>query len=57
MVRLEPLRLEHAAALYRSTNGEAVTLSDGRSVGSYDADAAVWRFLFRGPFATKHELG
>lgn len=49
-VRLEPLDLARdAAALFRVSNGDAVTLGD-RSAGPYDAEKLVWRYLFAGPF-------
>ena len=51
-VRLEPFDMARdAATLYAISNGQPVTLGSN-SVGEYDADALIWRFLFMGPFAT-----
>ncbi len=51
-VRLLPLDVERdKAALYAVTNGSPITLG-ARSVGAYDADEMVWRFMSSGPFAT-----
>ncbi|RIK43793.1 MAG: GNAT family N-acetyltransferase [Chloroflexi bacterium] len=49
-VRLEPLDFARdAAALFRVSNGDAITLG-GRTIGPYDAEKLVWRYLFAGPF-------
>lgn len=49
-VRLEPLDLARdAAALFRVSNGDAISLGE-RRIDSYDADKLVWRYLFAGPF-------
>lgn len=49
-VRLEPLTLKHAPALYTHSNGAPIELA-GRSHPAYDADELIWRYLFVGPFA------
>jgi RimJ/RimL family protein N-acetyltransferase len=49
-VRLEPLVVERdAGALFEVSNGSPITLGE-RSIGAYDADALIWRYLFDGPF-------
>jgi RimJ/RimL family protein N-acetyltransferase len=49
-VRLEPLVVERdAAALFEVSNGSPLDLGE-RSVGAYDADALIWRYMFDGPF-------
>ena len=56
-VRLEPFDLSRdLVALHAVSNGQAVSAGE-RSVGAYDADALVWRYLFKGPFASAGELG
>ncbi|MBI5670270.1 MAG: GNAT family N-acetyltransferase [Chloroflexi bacterium] len=51
-VRLLPLDVERdKEALYAATNGSPVALGE-RSVGAYDADEVVWRYMSAGPFAT-----
>jgi RimJ/RimL family protein N-acetyltransferase len=56
-VRLEPFDPgRDAEALHAVSNGAPVALG-GRSVGAYDADALVWRYLFKGPFESAAELG
>lgn len=51
-VRLEPVDVQrHLAELYAVSNGSPITLG-GRSLGTYDADALIWRYLFGGPFAS-----
>ena len=56
-VRLEPFDLTRdAEALHSVSNGEPVTLGD-RSVEAYDADAMVWRYMFKGPFESAAALG
>ncbi len=49
-IRLEPLELRHAPALFAHSNGAAIELA-GRSMPAYDADELIWRYLFVGPFA------
>jgi len=56
-VRLEPLDLTRDLdRLHAVSNGEPAQLGQ-RSVGPYDPDARVWRYLFDGPFATPAQLG
>ena len=51
VVELRPLDLARdAAALHAVSNGEPATLGE-RSVGAYDADATIWRYMLAGPFA------
>ena len=54
-VRLEPYDARDAEALHAVSNGDPVSLGE-RSVEAYDADALVWRYLFKGPFAGFAEL-
>lgn len=55
-VRLLPLELERdLARLYAISNGQPVTLGD-RSIGTYDADELIWRYMFAGPFASQSEM-
>ena len=57
LVRLEPLDLARdVAALHAVTNGQPASLG-GRSIGAYDADALVWRYLSGGPFSDAAALG
>lgn len=49
-VRLAPLALHHAPALFAHANGAPVELA-GRAHPAYDADSLIWRYLFSGPFA------
>lgn len=52
IVRLEPLVVERdASALFAVSNGDPITIGE-RTIGAYDADALVWRYLSGGPFAT-----
>jgi RimJ/RimL family protein N-acetyltransferase len=44
------------AALHAVSNGQPFTLG-GRSIGAYDPDARVWRYMAAGPFAGADELG
>lgn len=49
-VRLEPLNVERdAAPLFAISNGQPASLGS-RSIGAYDADRLIWRYLFAGPF-------
>ena len=51
-VRLEPVDVQrHLEGLWAVSNGSPITLG-GRSLGAYDADALIWRYLFGGPFAS-----
>lgn len=51
-VRLEPVDIErHLAGLYALSDGSPIAL-EGRSLGAYDADALIWRYLLGGPFAS-----
>lgn len=53
---LRPLDLEQdVPVLFPISNGEAASIGD-RTVGPYDADALVWRFMSGGPFATEAAL-
>ena len=48
-VRLDPLDVQRdAAALFAAGNGQPIDLA-GRSLGAYDADELVWRYLFQPP--------
>lgn len=49
-VRLRPATLDDAGALHRISDGGAVERF-GRSVGAYDPEEAVWRYMPVGPFA------
>ena len=56
LVRLEPLVVERdATALFAVSNGDPITLGD-RTIGAYDADALVWRYMSQGPFATLEDF-
>jgi RimJ/RimL family protein N-acetyltransferase len=49
---LAPLVVERdAPSLFAVSNGDPITLGE-RTVGAYDADALVWRYLSGGPFAS-----
>jgi len=55
-VRLEPLQLDRdAERLYAVSNGQPATLGD-RSIGAYDAEQQVWRYMAGGPFASATAL-
>jgi RimJ/RimL family protein N-acetyltransferase len=50
-VRLVPLDLEaHTDILYAISNGTPISVGE-RSVGAYDAEAIIWRWMNGGPFA------
>ena len=50
-VRLVPLDLEaHTDILYGISNGSPIEIG-GRSIGAYDAEALIWRWMNGGPFA------
>jgi RimJ/RimL family protein N-acetyltransferase len=50
-VRLAPLVVERdAPALFEHSNGSPIRLGQ-RSVGPYDAEALIWRYMFDGPYA------
>lgn len=52
IVRLEPFKAQsHLEALYAVSNGSPITLG-ARSVGAYDAEELIWRYMFAGPFAS-----
>jgi RimJ/RimL family protein N-acetyltransferase len=52
IVRLEPFAPQsHLEALYTVSNGTPLTLGE-RSVGVYDPEELVWRYMLAGPFAT-----
>lgn len=56
VIRLQPLDVgRDAEPLFVRSNGRPATLGK-RTVGSYDADALVWRYLFSGPFAAVDEM-
>lgn len=49
-VHLKPLDLARDVdALFAVCNGQPIT-SGSRSVGAYDADERIWRYMFSGPF-------
>ena len=51
-VRLEPLDIRrHVEPLYAVSDGSPIAWGS-RSVGAYDADALIWRYMFSGPFAS-----
>ena len=51
-VRLAPLVVTRdAQALFAVSNGDPITLGE-RTVGAYDAETLVWRYMSEGPFAT-----
>jgi RimJ/RimL family protein N-acetyltransferase len=55
-IRIEPLDVSRdAEPLHSRSNGQPATLAE-RTIGPYDADALVWRYLFSGPFATADEM-
>lgn len=56
LVRLVPLDLERdVAALHAVSNGRPAWLGD-RRIGTYDADALIWRYMSGGPFGRAEEL-
>lgn len=56
-VRLEPLDLARdLETLFQVSNGSPVRIG-ARSIGAYDADELVWRYLFVGPFDDARGLG
>lgn len=55
-VQLAPLDLEQdVTTLFALSNGQPATLGQ-RTIGEYDAEALVWRYMPEGPFATPAEL-
>lgn len=51
-VYLIPLVIDRdAKALFEVSNGHAATLGE-KSIGSYDANDLIWRYMFDGPFET-----
>ncbi|MBN1964124.1 MAG: GNAT family N-acetyltransferase [Anaerolineae bacterium] len=56
-VRLEPFDPpRHLEALYAVSNGSSITWEE-RSIGAYDADALIWRYMFGGPFESLGAFG
>ena len=56
LVRLAPLDLERdVEALHAVSNGQPARLGD-RQVGTYDADALIWRYMSGGPFSRAEDL-
>lgn len=55
-VELKPLDLERdTAALFAVSNGSPIRLGD-RSVGAYNAEELIWRYMNAGPFTTVQDL-
>ncbi len=55
-VHLEPLLIDRdSQPLFEMSNGNAIQLGK-RSIGSYDADELIWRYMFDGPFKNINEL-
>ncbi len=55
-VRLVPLDLEaHTEILYGISNGSPISIGE-RSIGTYDAEALIWRWMNGGPFANANEM-
>ncbi len=55
-VHLVPLQPgDHADPLFALSNGAPARLGE-RTIGAYDADALIWRFMWEGPFATLTEF-
>jgi RimJ/RimL family protein N-acetyltransferase len=49
--RLVPLDLDRdVEALHAVSNGQAIRLGE-RSIGPYDPDELIWRYMYAGPFA------
>lgn len=49
-VSLEPLVISRdSQALYEMSNGYPITLKE-RSIGTYDSNDLIWRYMFDGPF-------
>lgn len=56
-VTLQPLDVARdAEALYRVSNGEAVSLGE-RSIDAYDAEKVIWRYMSYGAFESVDALG
>lgn len=56
VIELVPLDLARdAAMLHAVSNGQPATLGE-RTVGPYDADETIWRFMPTGPFADEAAL-
>lgn len=55
-VRLRPATQADAAELHSISNGQPVTRL-GRSVGAYDAEELVWRYMPFGPFDDEDAFG
>jgi len=55
-VRLRPLDLaSDLDELHAISDGRPVSIGD-RHIGAYDPDELIWRYLFKGPFASDGEL-
>lgn len=55
-VHLAPLDLARDVdPLFALSNGQPATLGE-RSIGAYDAEELIWRYMSEGPFATAAEL-
>jgi RimJ/RimL family protein N-acetyltransferase len=55
-VRLEPFDCtRHVEPLFPLSNGTPASLG-GRTVGAYDAEELIWRYMGAGPFATLAEF-
>ncbi len=55
-VRLEPLVIERdVLALFEVSHGRAITLGQ-RSVGPYDAEALIWRYMSGGPYPSAQAM-
>lgn len=55
-IRLEPLVITRdAKPLFDVSNGSPISLGS-RSIGSYDADFLIWRYLFNGPFRNLNDF-
>jgi RimJ/RimL family protein N-acetyltransferase len=56
LVTPRPMVVEQdAEALHRVSNGDAFELG-GRTVGAYDPDGVIWRYMSGGPFGSADEL-
>lgn len=55
-VQLRPIDLIHdLPTLFAISNGQPASLG-GRSIGAYDADALIWRYMSGGPFSDPDSL-
>ncbi len=56
-VRLLPLDLgSDLEELYEVSSGQPVSIGN-RQIDAYDPDELIWRYMFKGPFASANELG